>query len=128
MKTSLGEPPLGRPKTASRSPPRLVQARSTANQMPAAECNPIELFDEMHRLSIDMRRFARSKSSRAPAPIESRSFFVTPVAAATIGRIDSTQSAPVTLSAFCLKGRAPCVAALVPRPRRPLLADRRTPM
>jgi hypothetical protein len=59
MKTSLGELLLGRPKTASPSPPRLVQARSIANQAPTAECNSTELFDEMHRPSIDMRPFAR---------------------------------------------------------------------
>ena len=55
--TSLGEPPLGRPKTASPSPPRLVQARSSANQVPTVEGNTIELFDVMHRPSLDMRRF-----------------------------------------------------------------------
>jgi hypothetical protein len=59
MKTSLGELLLGRPKTESPSPPRLVQARSIANQAPTAECNSTELFDEMHRPSIDMRPFAR---------------------------------------------------------------------
>jgi hypothetical protein len=88
MKTSLGKPPVGRPKTASPSPPRLVQARLNSQSAPTVEGNTIELFDEMHRPSIDLRRFARSKSSRAPAPIERRSFFLIPVGAATIGRIN----------------------------------------
>jgi hypothetical protein len=128
VKASLGEPPLGRPKTASPSPPRWVQARSIANQAPIADCNSIELFAVMHRPSIDMRPFARSKTRRAPAPIERRLFFAIPVEASTIGRIDSTHSALGALSAFCLEGHSSYVAALVPPPCRPLLADCHTPM
>src|ERR1700722_691780 len=94
-----------------------------ANQAPIAERNSIELFDVMHRPSIDMRPFARSKNRRALEPIERRAAFVTPGRAATIGRIGSTQSVLGTLSAFCLEGHSPYVAALVPPPCRPLLAD-----
>jgi hypothetical protein len=59
-----------------------------ANQAPAAECNTVELFDVIHRPSIDIRPFARSNNRRAPAPIERRSCFITAVEAAAIGRID----------------------------------------
>src|ERR1700733_2148842 len=97
-----------------------------ASQEPtAADRNSIELFDVIRRPSIDMRPFARSRIAER---IERRSVFVIPVGAATIGRIDSTQSALSMLSAFCLEGHSPDVAALVPPPCRPLLADRHTPM
>jgi hypothetical protein len=61
----------------------------------------------MHRPSIDLRRFARSNNRRDPALVERRSFFATPVEAATIGRIDETQSAVSMLSACCAKGHSP---------------------
>jgi hypothetical protein len=79
VKTSLGKPPLARPKTASPSPPRFVQARLNSQSASSAERNTIEFFDEMHRPSIDMRPFARSKNRRAPALIERWLSFVSPL-------------------------------------------------
>jgi hypothetical protein len=127
VKTSLGEPPLGRPKTASPSPPRLVQARSIANQAPTAEYNSIELFDEMHRPSIDVRPFPRSKNRRAPALIERWLSFVSPLKPR-----QSAASIQCNLRGACFRlsvSKATlCVAALVPPPCRLILADRHTPM
>jgi hypothetical protein len=81
----------------------------------------------MRRPSIDMRRFARSKNRRSGAH-RNTVVLPNPRCSRDNRQIDATQSALSTLSAFCLEGDPPHVAALVAPPRRPLLADRHTPM